>query len=140
MLKRKLTFANILFRWFMGLNHCCRNTGVPILIDTIFLCPKSFSYTTHVWKERTSIAIWKYQSEVYNGINDFYTNDKLPFYSILLFIRFINGIDFSKKERCRKVSIMEHLFRCQFQLVPVVIWNMADDQLRHDSGLSKHLR
>ena len=30
-------------------------------------------------------------------INDFYTNDKLPFYSILLFIRFINEIDFSKK-------------------------------------------
>ena len=35
-------------------------------------------------------------------INDFYTNDKLPFYSILLFIRFINGIDFSKKRALPK--------------------------------------
>ena len=81
----------------MGLNHCCRNTRVPILIDTIFLCPILFFYTTHVWKERTSIAMLKYPWRVYNRINDFYTNDKVPFYSILLFKSIINEIDVSKK-------------------------------------------
>ena len=73
-----------------------------------------------MWKERTSIAMSKYPWRVYNRINDFYTNDKVPFYFILLFKSIINEIDVSKKHR-RKVSIMEHLFRCRFQLMPVVI-------------------
>ena len=55
-----------------------------------------------MWKERTSIAMLKYPWRAYNRINDFYTNDKVPFYSILLFKSIISEIDVSKKQASPK--------------------------------------
>ena len=44
----------------------------------------------------------KYPWRSYNRENDFYTNDKVPFYSILLFKSIINEIDVLKKQASPK--------------------------------------
>ena len=73
-----------------------KHWGANIDRHNFFVSKIFFVYNTCV-KRKNKYCNMKQHCEVYNGINDFYTNDKLPFYSILLFIRFINEIDFSKK-------------------------------------------